>query len=289
MSGGTKASWQPQPKHLEFAKVLMLARHFGLTDYDELHRLSLEDPATYWLGVIDFLGIVWSRRPDTYVDLSRGKQFPDWFPGAELNWVDTVLAFGDDPAFSGQLAVVGEQEDGTAQLLLWPELAARVRGFASGLRARGICRGDRVGLLTENGIEATVALLGLSYVGAITIPLFSGFGVDAIVSRLAPSDAKAIIATTGFARRGRYIDMTATVLAALDQLPGVQQVIWKVAQGKRLPERGIAWDDVAAFADDGRGAERMSPSDPFMVIYTSGTTGKPKGAVHTHGGHRSGR
>jgi acetyl-CoA synthetase len=283
MSGVTKDIWEPTAGHLASAQVLALARHFGVADYAALHRLSLEDPAAYWFGAIDFLGIAWTRRPDGYVDLSRGKQFPDWFPGGELNWVDTILAYCGDPAFRDVQAVVAEQEDGTVRALTWPELGTRIRAFASGLRARGIGRGDRVGLLTENGIEATVSLLALAYVGAIVVPLFSGFGVDAIVSRLEPSSATALIATTGFARRGRYVDMTPAILSALEHLPGIGQVIWKVTEGAALPANGIAWTDVAETADDGKGALTMSPSDPFMLIYTSGTTGKPKGAVHTHG------
>jgi len=44
----------------------------------------------------------------------------------------------------------------------------------------------------ENGVEATIKLFRLSYTGAIVVPLFSGFGIDAIVSRLSSCGARAI-------------------------------------------------------------------------------------------------
>ena len=281
MSRDDKDIWHPSHRQAEEAQVTAWVRAFGLADYDALHRHSLERPDDYWMRVINELGIVWSRRPDAYVSFDRGPEFPDWFPGGELNWVDTVLRWCDDPRMAGQRGVVAEQEDGTVQWLSYPELGEAVRRFAAGLRARGIGHGDRVGLLTENGVEATVSLLALAYVGAIVVPLFSGFGADAIISRLKPSAVSTLIATTGFHRRGRRVDLVPVVEEVARQLPSLQHIIWK---GTDVPSSGIDWQEVAATTEDGLPAERMSPSDPFMVIYTSGTTGKPKGAVHTHGG-----
>lgn len=276
--------WTPEAGRIERAQVQGFVRALGLADYDALYEFSIANPGAYWDAMIDQLGIRWSKRPTTYADFSRGPEFPRWFPDGELNWVDTVLAWCDEPARAPQQAIVAESEDGEVSRLTFAELGERVRRFAAGLRAAGISRGDRVGLLIENGVEATVSVLGLAYVGAIVVPLFSGFGVDAIVSRLEPSEAKALIATTGFYRRGRRVDMTGVIGEATVRLPSIEQLIWKCERGEATPDGGRDWNDIASTADDGQASERMTPSDPFMVIYTSGTTGKPKGAVHTHGG-----
>ena len=283
MTASADTTWHPSPQHFEDAHVLALARTLGLADYDALHEFSLRDPAAYWMVAIDFLGIHWSKHPTAYVDLSRGREFPLWFPDGELNWVDTVLAWAEDPRTADVPGLVAEQEDGTCRSLSFRELATTVRRFAAGLRAQGIKRGDRVGLLCENGIEATVSLLGLSYIGAIMVPLFSGFGVDAVISRLEGGGARALIATTGFFRRGRYIDAVPTIQQALAQLPAIETVFWKPARGVAIPEGGLSWQTLADTAEDGIPSLRMSPNDPFLMIYTSGTTGKPKGPVHTHG------
>ncbi|MGV7121281.1 AMP-binding protein [Sphingopyxis sp. 550A] len=280
MSNDDSNMWRPSRAQVDGALVSQWVHAFGVEDYDALHRLSVARPGDYWMRVIDELGIVWSRRPDAYARFDRGPEFPEWFPGGELNWVDTVLAWCTDSRTASQRAVVAEQEDGTVRTLSYAQLGGEVRRFASGLRAQGIGRGDRVGLLIENGIEATISLLGLAYIGAIVVPLFSGFGADAIVSRLEPSSVRALIATTGFDRRGRRVDLVPTVEAAASQLPSLETIIWK---GEEVPPGGLSWRAIAETAGDAGPAERMAPSDPFMVIYTSGTTGKPKGAVHTHG------
>lgn len=276
--------WHPGQRHFETAHVLKLAASMGLSDYDSLFRFSTEQPDKYWEGVIDYLGIKWQTPPDSYVDLSRGKEFPRWFPGGKLNWVNTVLDFADDIELAGHTAIIAEQEDGRVKKVTFAELADRVHRFAAGLRRVGIGRDDRVGLLCDNGIEATVSVLALSSIGAIMVPLFSGFGREAVVSRLEPSEAKALIATTGFDRRGRFVDMRPVVQAAAAELSTLETVIWKCSPGVAPPDGGIDWNDIAATPRDGRPAEVMDPMAPFMVVFTSGTTGKPKGPVHTHGG-----
>lgn len=284
MADGKQDIWVPGPHHLANAHVTAFAKAVGVEDYDRLHAFSIAQPDAYWKTMIDELGIVWSKRPDSYADLSRGGQFPTWFPDGELNWVDTVLAWCDAPQTRDARAIIAESEDGHVETLTYAELGVRVRRFAAGLRARGVVRGERVGLLIENGVEATVSVLALAYVGVIVVPLFSGFGVDAIVSRLEPSAARTLIATTGFDRRGRRVGMIETIGAAAERLPSIEQIIWKTARGEAAPGASASWSEVQEAADDGRPAERMQTSDPFMLIYTSGTTGKPKGAVHTHGG-----
>ncbi len=276
--------WTPDAEQLDSAHVLRLARSLGCADYDSLLTFSVDHPDRYWAGVLDYLGIRWKTEPQGYVDLSGGREFPRWFPGGRLNWVDTILGFAADPAHAGRLAIIDEEEDGRVRKVTYADLAGLVHSFAAGLGRAGIRRGDRVGLLCDNGLEATVSVLAVSAMGAVVVPLFSGFGRDAVVSRLAPSGAKALVATTGFTRRGKYVDMQPIVRAAEEELGSLETVIWKCASGVATPEGGLDWADLAATETEGRTADIMDPMDPFMVIFTSGTTGKPKGPVHTHGG-----
>lgn len=245
-----------------------------------MYHFSVSQPDAYWRHLMGFLRIAWSRPPAGYVSLPEGPAFPDWFPGGELNWVDTVFAWGRDPARRTSPAVIAETEDGAVRAITWAELETRTLRFAAGLRARGLRRGDRIGLLMETGIEAVVSFLGISALGAICVPLFSGFGVEAIQSRLSGCGARALIATAGFPRRGRWVDIAGQVQEARPRLPALEVLILK---GGAMPPGALAWGNVSAPPQPGLPA-RMAPDDPMMVIYTSGTTGKPKGAVHTHGG-----
>ena len=280
----SKRVWEPSPHHVDEAQVLHLARRLGLTSYDELYRLSLADPQSYWRAVIDQTNFVWSKPPTSLVDVGAGDPFPTWFPGGELNWVDTFLAHASDEASGGRTAIVSLREDGTVTSLTYEQMAEQVRKFAAGLRQRGLRRGDRVGLICENGSEAIVTILAVSYLGCIVVPLFSGFGSEPIVSRLSQCGARAVVATTGFDRRGRSVDRQQTVMEALESLEQVELVIWKATDKHPAPEGGLTWSEVASAPALQEPAERMNPNDPFLIMYTSGTTGKPKGVVHIHGG-----
>lgn len=275
--------WQPTSDHVERAQVTALARRLGVEGIDALYDLSLAEPERYWRAVNDFCGIRWSRPYERHRDLSRGAPFPSWFVGGELNWVDTIL---DNAEAAERPAIVAESEDGSVRAVTYRELAGEVRSFAAGLLGLGLRRGDRIGLLMENGIEASVSLLAIAYIGAIAVPLFSGFGTDAIVARLQPCGARALIATSGFLRRARFVSTAQTLAAVRGELPDLAFLILKRAPTDGAPATPDVhdWHALAAPAQEAPPSARMSANDPFMVIFTSGTTGKPKGAVHVHGG-----
>lgn len=278
-------TWQPGERELQHSGIVQLMRALDVPTYEELLRVSVAEPERYWRTATRYCAIAWDQQPTGYVDLSRGPQFPSWFPGGKLNWVNTIFAWSKDPATAQQAAVVGEREDGTVTSLTYAELEARVRDFAAGLGHRGVRQGDRIGLLMENGVEATISLLAIVYLGAVAVPLFSGFGVDAIVARLSAAEARLVIASTGFSRRTKRIDVQGALRDAWRQLPLLERVVWKRADGEAAQDaRDLDWQTIATAAQGGALAPvSVTPDTPFMVIYTSGTTGKPKGVVHTHG------
>src|SRR5438094_337677 len=130
-----------------------------------------------------------------------------------------------------------------------------------------------------------VAVLAIGAIGAVFIPIFSGYGAEAIAGRLRDAEAKVLVCADGFYRRGQVVKMKEVADEAADGAPSVGTVVVVDRVGRAYPKRGrdVAWSDVTHvgavldFAD-------TSAEDPFMVIYTTGTTGKPKGAQHVHGG-----
>jgi acetyl-CoA synthetase len=278
MSAAEHPFWRPSAEVLAKAQATRIADGLGLPGFTALRAFSIEHPDRYWQHLMGALDIVWSEPYRTYMDLADGAPFPKWFLGGALNWTDTVFGPTHPP---DRLAVVGETEAGGVERVSYGDLYGRVQRFAAGLQALGVARGDRVALLLEMGVEAVVSFLAISHIGAIATPLFSGFGVEAITSRLSASGAKALITTTGFTRRGRWIDVASTTQAARAHLPALEHIILKQGAAASIPG-SIGWQDVSGSAIGP--AARMDPNDPMMVIYTSGTTGKPKGAVHIHGG-----
>jgi acetyl-CoA synthetase len=282
------AVWHPGQRELQNAGVVHLMRALEVPTYGDLLRVSVDEPERYWATVMRTCAIAWDAQPTGYADLSRGPQFPSWFPGGRLNWVNTIFAWSANPATAQQAAVVGEREDGSVASLTYAELQMRVCDFAAGLAQHGIRHGDRIGLLMENGVQATVSLLAIVHLGAVVVPLFSGFGVDAIVARLAAADARMVIASTGFSRRTKRVDVQGALRDAWRQLPQLEHVVWKRAEGEATDAttdpRDLDWQQTAtAVPGSALAPVSVTPDTPFMVIYTSGTTGKPKGVVHTHG------
>jgi acyl-CoA synthetase (AMP-forming)/AMP-acid ligase II len=122
----------------------------------------------------------------------------------------------------------------------------------------------------------------------VILPLFSGYGPSAIVTRLADADAKALFTTDGLFRRGRTVPLKAVADGALAQVSSVEHVIVVNRCGLEdvpwQPGRDRWWHDLVPQQATTAETERTAAEDPLMIIYTSGTTGRPKGAVHTHCG-----
>src|SRR3984957_9630509 len=105
----TNKIWHPTAKQIDNAHVMALARKLGLPDYTSLLGYATARPGDYWEQASEFLGIRWSKPPAGYVDLSRGIELPVWFPGGDLNWVETVLQYADNNTTKDRLAIVAEQ------------------------------------------------------------------------------------------------------------------------------------------------------------------------------------
>ena len=135
--------------------------------------------------------------------------------------------------------------------------------------------------------EIVVALLAIAKIGGVILPLFSGYGAGAIVTRLVDADAKALFTADGFFRRGKAVAMKPTADEAAAQVPTLEHMI--VLHRADIPVamqagRDHWWHDLIAPQPAEAETEVTSAEDVLMVIYTSAPPGKPKGAVHTHCG-----
>lgn len=280
--------WHPTAEYLERANVLRLARRHGIDTIDELRRRSTADICWYWNAVVEDLGIPFATPYRSVVDLSRGIEFPEWFVGGTFNVVDACigrwLATDRD-----RPAVVHEAENGSVTTLTYGELADQVGRAAAGLTELGIGKGDAVGIYLPMTPEAVVALYAAAGIGAIVVPLFSGFGAPAIAARLADAEVKAVVVADGTVRRGRSVSMADELARALPRSPSVRTVVAVDNIGARVQvgRADVTVADWSALVDPGRAPHRFEPlpaEHPLMLGYTSGTTGKPKGAVHTQAG-----
>jgi acetyl-CoA synthetase len=249
-------------------------------------RKSTTGISWFWDAVLRDLEIQFSKPYSAIVDLSEGKPWAHWCVDGEMNIVHNMLDKYAGTKIDQRLAIKSEIEDGTARTLTYKELREEVNKMSAALRRLGLGKGDAIGVFMPMVPEIVIAMLAIIKIGGIFLPLFSGFGAAAIVSRLKDADAKALFTAAGSYRRGKFCAMKPIADEAASQIPTLRHLIVLNPAGEWLTEN-VRSDSVPAPAhpsDMDAPTERTSAEDTMMLIYTSGTTGKPKGAVHTHCG-----
>ena len=280
-------TWTPTPEHVERAAVTRLMRRHGIDTYRELVRRSSDDIEWFWAAVIEDLGIDFFRPYDTLLETPDGPQWPRWFSGGRINLAYNCVDRHAASDRAGDRALIWEGEDGPVRTLTYAELAEAVNRAANGLAELGIGEGDAVGVYMPMVPEAVIAAYACAKLGAIYLPIFSGFGAPAIATRLQDAGAKALVTADAFYRRGSKVPMKATADEAVAASPTVEKVIVY----RRFPdddvslnERDVDWSELCGRQSAEHAAAELDPEAPLMIAYTSGTTGPPKGSVHVHGG-----
>jgi acetyl-CoA synthetase len=278
--------WRPSPEVLERANVTRFMRAHGITSEEELIRRSTADVEWFWDAVVRDLGLDFFEPYQTVLDTSNGIEWATWFGGGTLNLAHNCVDRWAERT-PDALAVVWEGEEGDVRRVTYRELRETADRLANGLASLGVGSGDAVGIFLPMTPEAVASVMACAKLGAVFLPIFSGFGADAVATRLADAHAKVLITADGFPRRGRLVAMKeiadeAAVSAAVEHVVVVDRA--RRDDAPFDPSRDVRWDELLAGQQDRFETVKLDPEHPLFVAYTSGTTGRPKGAVHVHGG-----
>jgi len=189
---------------------------------------------------------------------------------AELGWTGMTMVNLAETlvrrhAASGRVALFWEGRDGTLRSFTFGELAARAAQHAGMLRKLGIGEGDRVACIMPRVPEAIVSMLGAFHVGAIHLPIFSGFGVEATARRIADAGARVVVTHADVRER----------LPATWSHP-VSVVTERGADGAGVRADDLDYHTAISSAPPDLPPAQLRRDQAAVLLFTSGSTGPPK-------------
>lgn len=201
---------------------------------------------------------------DSYEAIRR--QFRWQIPAFYNIGVDLCDKWATDPS---RLALIHERRDGAITRCTFAELKRQSNRTANLLAARGVQAGDRVGILLPQEPETALAHLAAYKLGAIAVPLFTLFGLDALRYRLADAGVKSLITNAASLEK---------IAQIRDALPDLKTIFCIDGAATGAEEFHSA---LTTMSEDFE-PRNTRADDPALIIYTSGTTGSPKGALLPH-------
>jgi acetyl-CoA synthetase len=284
---GGPVVWRPTPEIIDRSQLTRFMSAHRIPDLAALHRRSIDQPEWFWNAVLEDLDVRFTTPYTKVMDTSAGLPWTRWCVGGEMNIFTNCVEKRVGTPLEHRVAIRWAAENADTRTLTYGELAREVNRAANGLRRAGVGRGDVIGVCLPMLPELAVAFFAIAKIGAIVMPLFSGYGPDAIATRLADAGASMLITADATQRKGRMIPMKAVADEAVSGLPSIRRVVVVRrgdVQAAMKPGRDVWWDSLVREESVEAETAPTSADEPFMLIYTSGTTGRPKGAVHTHCG-----
>lgn len=287
--------WQPSEKYLDCRVVDFMKEH-GISDWRKLVERSNKDTEWFWENALKYMGFQWNKPYTKLKDESKGFAWTEWFKDGELNILSNTLDWHLEAGKKAgcrtsvgkdHMALIWEGEDGRSRKFTYGELSTLVSKIAGSMQSLNVKAGDAVGIYMPMVPEVVAVLFACLKIGAVAVPVFSGFGPAPLASRLLDSEAKIMFTADAGKRRGKLVPIKKEADEAAAQVPGLEHIVVlnHCDTNVDMKEGRDLWlHDLLAKAPEAKTVANLSAEHPSMYLYTSGTTGKPKGTVHTHGG-----
>ncbi|UCG46003.1 MAG: acetate--CoA ligase [Candidatus Bathyarchaeota archaeon] len=253
----------------------------GIEKYQDLIRRSTEDIEWFWKTAVKELKVEWFSSYETVLDAAE-IQWAKWFIGGKLNIAHNCIDKHVKSWRKNKIAFIWAGENGEERRYSYWDLYFEVNRFANALRSLGVKKGDTVALCIPMLPETVVALFGILRIGAVVVPIFSGYSPAAVSTRLRDAGSKVLITADGYYRRGRPVKLKEKVDEAVKAAQKVKTVVICKRMDIDIPltkGRDLWWHELLADQLAECESEKMDSQAPALLLYTSGTTAKPKGTV----------
>jgi len=280
--------WEPSEKTKQesnlrkYMQWLEQKRGLHFTGPEELWAWSVDKLEDFWASLWDYFEIQASM-PYKTVLVERKMPGAQWFPGAQLNYVQHVFR----NATTERPALLFQSEQQPLTEISWDELHQQVCTVAATLRNLGVKQGDRVVSYMPNIPQSVIAFLATASIGAIWSSCSPDFGTSSVVDRFRQIEPKVLFAVDGYQYGGKTIDRRATISELQQALPTLQKTIVVPNVFKDVSAESYAnamlWQEMPPATAD-LIYEQVPFDHPLWVLYSSGTTGLPKAIVQGQGG-----
>jgi acetyl-CoA synthetase len=190
-----------------------------------------------------------------------------WTADGPVNLADTLV---ERHAGSGRPALRWFGKGGAEKTLSFDDLSRLAGRFAGFLAGEGVKPGDRVAGFMPRVPETVAVMLGTWKAGAIYVPIFTGFGSDAVAFRLRHSGARVLCTHHELLDRVPPLGAGTTLVTATDGMVP--------RDGRGQPAvAGVSFTDAIAGQPERPASVPRRRDDPAVLLYTSGSTGPPKG------------
>ncbi len=265
--------WVPSREVIEQSNIAQVLSALGFEHYEELHRWSVTHRREFWQWFVEALSIRFRKPPEQVVTLAGNLEVPRWFPGAQLNIVESCFQAAKDA-----LALYSEREDGQQVRWSYEELWYWVQRIAATLQSRGVQPGDRIAIYMPMNHWAVAWYLAIILIGGVVVSIADSLAAAEVRRRIEIAGARLVVTQDVQVRGGKVLPLYEKLLEA--DPPAAVVFAYDRPTGSLRPHDH--WWQQFLRSEEKPEVAVADPMDAVNILFSSGTTGDPKAIPWNH-------